>query len=110
MSDIETNDKMALRGRRTNNFFGILCPAASGGLNICVLSTSIQKNDISWPQQSLTEKVQKFNVIFDDSIQILRIGDFEKLSSFETAILNDGLQPKISAGMIKVHECTFILL
>ena len=31
--------------------------------------TSFQKNDISWPQQPLTEKVQKFNMIFHDSTQ-----------------------------------------
>ena len=41
----------------------------SGGLDICVSSTSFQKNDISWPQQPLTEKVQKFNMIFHDSTQ-----------------------------------------
>ena len=67
------------------------------------------------------------------SQKILRIGDFEKLSFFESAILNffcfipmkishklcvrmdgtqffyyDGLhlQPKMSVGMIKEHECT----
>ena len=42
---------------------------ASGGLEICVSSTSFQKNDIDWPQQSLTEEVQKFNMIFHDSTQ-----------------------------------------
>ena len=99
---------MALRGRRVNNFIGLCCLVASGGLHICILLTSFQKNDISWPQQPLTEKVPKVNVIFHDSTQILI--DFETLSSFETAILNDGLQPKISVGKTKVHECTFILL
>ena len=40
---------------------------ASGGLYICVSSTSFQKNEIGWPQQPLTEKVLKFNMIFYDS-------------------------------------------
>jgi hypothetical protein len=38
-------------------------------LEICVSSTSFQKNDISWPQQPPTEKVLKFNMIFHDSTQ-----------------------------------------
>ena len=42
---------------------------ASGGLEICVSSTSFQKNDIGWPQQPPTEKVLKFNMIFHDSTQ-----------------------------------------
>ena len=42
---------------------------ASGGLEICVPSTSFQKNDIGWPQQPPTEKVLKFNMIFHDSTQ-----------------------------------------
>ena len=42
---------------------------ASGGLEICVSSTSFQKNYIGWPQQPLTEKVLKFNMIFHDSTQ-----------------------------------------
>ena len=61
--------QMALRGRRTNNFIRLWCLVASGGLHICVSSTSFQKNDMSWPQQPLTEKVQKFNMIFHDSTQ-----------------------------------------
>ena len=60
---------MALRGRRINNFIRLWCLVASGGLHICVSSTSFQKNDISWPQQPPTEKVQKFNMIFHDSTQ-----------------------------------------
>ena len=36
---------------------------ASGGLEICVSSTSFQKNYIRWPQQPPTEKVLKFNMI-----------------------------------------------
>ena len=30
---------------------------ASVGLHFCVSSTSFERNDISWPQQPLTEKV-----------------------------------------------------
>ena len=40
---------------------------ASGGLEICVSSTSFQKNYIGWPQQPQTERVLKFNMIFHDS-------------------------------------------
>ena len=40
---------------------------ASGGIKFCVSSTSFQKNDIDWPQQPLTKKMQKFNMIFHDS-------------------------------------------
>ena len=58
---------MALRGRRINNFLGLWCLVASGGLHICVSSTSFQKNNMSWPQQLLKEEVQKFNMIFHDS-------------------------------------------
>ena len=58
---------MALRDRRTNISFDLWCLVASGGLDICVLSTSFQKNDIGWPQQPPTEKVLRFNMIFHDS-------------------------------------------
>ena len=47
-------------------FFDLWCLAASGGADICVSSTSSQKNDIGWPQQPLTEKVLKLNMIFHD--------------------------------------------
>ena len=41
---------------------------ASGGLGICVSSTSFQKNYIGWPQQPPTERVSDIskNWIFDD--------------------------------------------
>ena len=39
------------------------------GLLICVSLTSFQKSSIGWPQQPPTEKVLKFNLIFQDSIQ-----------------------------------------
>jgi hypothetical protein len=42
---------------------------ASEDLEICVSSTSFQKNDIGWPQQPPTEKMLKFNKIFHDSTQ-----------------------------------------
>jgi hypothetical protein len=35
-------------------------------LDICVSITSFQKNYIGWPQQPPTEKVLKFNMIFND--------------------------------------------
>ena len=58
---------MALRDRRTNIFFDLWCLVASGGADICVSSTSFQKNDIGWPQQPPSENMQKFNMIFYDS-------------------------------------------
>jgi hypothetical protein len=58
---------MALRGRRINSFVELLSLVASGGLDICVSSTSFQKNDIGWPQQPPTEKMLKLNMIFHDS-------------------------------------------
>ena len=60
---------MALRGRRINNFIDLWCLVASGDNKFCVSSTSFQKNDIGWPQQPLTEKVVKFNMILHDSTQ-----------------------------------------
>jgi hypothetical protein len=60
---------MALRGRRINIFLELWCLVASGGLHFCVSSTSFEKNDIGWPQQPLTAKVLKFNMIFHDPTQ-----------------------------------------
>ena len=59
---------MALRGRRINNFIRLWFLVASGGLHICVLSTSFQKNDMGSPQQPLQEEYQISvkNWIFDD--------------------------------------------
>ena len=66
---------------------------ASGGLYFCVSSISYQKNDIPWPQQPLTEKVLKFNMIFHDptpnfcfskhknKAEFKCLDDFEVLSS-----------------------------
>ena len=61
--------KFALRGRRVDSFIESWCLVASRGLEICVSLTSFQKNDIGWPQQPLTEKLLKFDVIFHDSTQ-----------------------------------------
>ena len=52
------------RYRRINNFIELWYLVALGGLDICVSSTNFQENDISWPKQPLTKKVQKFNMIF----------------------------------------------
>ena len=60
---------MALRGRRVNIFLKSWCLVASGGLHFFVSSTSFQKTDIPWPQQPLTEKVLKSNMIFHDPTQ-----------------------------------------
>ena len=49
---------MALRGSKIENFNELWCLMASRGLDICVLSTSFQKNDMGWPQQPLQEEYQ----------------------------------------------------
>ena len=58
---------MAMKGRRDINFIELWYIAGSGGLEICVSSTSFQKNDIGWPQQPPTKNVLIFNRIFHDS-------------------------------------------
>ena len=60
---------MALRGRRINSFIELWYLVASRGLEICVSSTSFQKNYIGWPQQPPTEKLLKFNMIFHETTQ-----------------------------------------
>ena len=50
---------MTLRGSRIKNLDELWCLGALGGLEFCVSSTSFQKSDIGWPQQSQTENVQK---------------------------------------------------
>ena len=57
--------KLALRDRRTNIVFDLWCLVASGGADICVSSTSFQKNDIGWPQQPPTERVSDISEKFD---------------------------------------------
>ena len=59
--------KSALRSGSINNFIELWCLVTSGGLGICVSSNSCQKNDIGWPQEPLTEKMLKFNMVLHDS-------------------------------------------
>ena len=56
---------MALRGSRIENFDELWCLGASGDLDICVSSTSCQKNDIGWPQQPATERVSDISKKLD---------------------------------------------
>ena len=58
---------MALGGKKIENFDDVSLAAWSRGLPICVSSTSFEKSSIGWPQQPLTEKLLKFNLIFHDS-------------------------------------------
>ena len=58
---------MALRDRRPNISFDLWCLVASGGLDICVSSTSFQKNDIGWPQEPPTERVSDISTNLDFS-------------------------------------------
>ena len=76
-----------------NNFIELWCLVVSGGKKNFVSSTFFQKNYIGWPQQPLTEKVLKFNMIFHDSTpknifskhenkaEFKCLDDFEVLSS-----------------------------
>ena len=63
---------MALRGRKIENFDDKSLAALSRGLPICGSSTSFQKSTIGWPQEPLTEKVLKFNMIFYDYIKKIK--------------------------------------
>ena len=109
---------MALRGRRINDFIRLWCLVASGGLHICVSSTSFQKNDMSWPQQPLTEKVQKFNMIFHDSTQknffskhkikaeFKCLDDFEVLSSGFTGLKTSPVSMTSAASTASMASMT----
>ena len=61
---------MALRGGRIENFDELWCLVASEGYDFCVSTTSFQKSNIGCPQQPLTERVLKFNMIFPNSTPI----------------------------------------
>ena len=74
---------MALRDRRTNISFDLWCLVPSGGVDICVSSTSFQKNDIGWPLQPPTEKVLKFNMIFHDYTQKLFFSKHKNKAKFK---------------------------
>ena len=56
---------MAMKGRRINDFIKLWSIAGSVGLEICVSSTSFQKNYIGWPQQPPTERVSDISKILD---------------------------------------------
>ena len=60
---------MAITGRKSINLIELWSIAGSRGLEICVSTKKLKKNDIGWPQQPPTEKVLKFNMIFHDSTQ-----------------------------------------
>ena len=66
--------KSSLRGRRINNLKELWCLVASGGLEICVLSTSFPKNEIRWPQQPPTERVSDISKKLDFSGSIPQKG------------------------------------
>ena len=59
-------DWMPLRDRRINIYLTFGCLVTLGGVDIWVSSICFQKSNIDWPQQPLTEKVLKFNMIFAD--------------------------------------------
>ena len=59
---------MALRGSRIKIFDELWFLMASGGYDFCVSSTTFQKCNIGWPQQSPTENLLKVHLRFHDSI------------------------------------------
>ena len=79
--------KSALRGRRIHNLIELWCLVGSGGLDIWVSSTSFQKSNIGWPQQPLTERVLKFNMIFPYSTPIFFSSKHQSKAEFKN--LND---------------------
>ena len=48
-----------------DNFLELWCLVALGGLDICVSSTSFEKNNMVWPQQLPTEKVPDISEKWD---------------------------------------------
>ena len=74
---------MAMKGRRIINFNESWSIAGSGGLEIWVLVISFWKSEIGWPQQPLTEKVLKFNMIFHDSSKIILFSKHQNKAEFK---------------------------
>ena len=71
-------------------------------LNFAYL-TSLKKNEIGWPQQPLTEKVQKFNMTFHDSSQNNFFSKHKNKAEFkyldDSKVLSSGFPgPKTSAA------------
>ena len=58
---------MALKGSRIENFDKLGTLLTLRGFDISVSLTTFQKRNIHWPQQPPTEKVLRFNMIFEDS-------------------------------------------
>ena len=80
---------MAMKGRRIINFIELWSIAGSGGLEIWVSVISFWKSDIGWPQQPLTEKVLKFNMIFHDSSKLILFSKHQNKAEFKD--LDDSL-------------------
>ena len=110
--------KSALRGRRINNFIELWCLAGSGGLDIWVSSTNFQKSNIGWPQQPLTERVLKFNMIFPYSTpffysskhqskaEFKHLGDNELLSSDSPGLITSATSMTSMASTASVASMT----
>jgi hypothetical protein len=60
---------------------------ASADLDIWISSTTFQKNNIGWPQQPLTYKVPKINLIFHDSNKKYLFSKYQNKAEFRD--LND---------------------
>jgi hypothetical protein len=56
---------------------------ASGGLDICVSSTSFQKSNIGWPQQPLKDKVLNFSKIVHDSTKKIFFPKYQNKAEFK---------------------------
>ena len=74
----------------------------SWDLDIWVLSTSFQKSNIGWPQQPLTERVLKFNMIFPYSTPIFFSSKHQSKAEFknldDTEVLSSDFLGHISSA------------
>ena len=69
---------------------------ASIGLEFWVSWTSFQKNYSSWPQQPLTGKVLKFNMIFHDSTKITFVSKHQNKAEFKNLVKSEVLSSNFS--------------
>ena len=88
--------KSALRGRGINNFVEVWCLVASGGYKFWVSWINFQKSNISWPQQPLTGKALKFNLIFHDSTKINFVSKHQNKAEFENLVNSEVLRSDFS--------------
>ena len=75
------------------NYFHLV---ALGGYKFCVSLVIFQKSNISWPQQPLTGKAIKFNLIFHDSTKINFVSKHQNKAEFENLVNSEVLRSDFS--------------